>query len=208
MSEFPCSICQLVFIGKMKLAEHMKIHVGQKYTMVFDTETTGLNTDKDRLIELSYMLFENTTLQKTQTTLVKPDGFTIPPDSIKIHGITQEMASTGKPIELVLEELKHDLDNCRLIVAHNISFDIEILVAECRRVNIFHRLIKMLRSVKQVDTMNMVGKLDIPNRRLITVYKKLFDDTPQTHRALADTYSCARCYFKLSESIDIGPLEK
>lgn len=54
----------------------------------FDLETTGLNIGTDRIVEISVLkaLPDGTT--KTLTQRINP-GIPIPPDVIKIHGITE-----------------------------------------------------------------------------------------------------------------------
>ena len=117
------------------------------YTLVFDTETTGLPTMKrfnvyhepslvnyyknSRIIELAYIIYdEEGNCVKTESNLVKPNNFII--ENSHIHGITQENAvENGKDIESVIQLMNNDLTNVDTIVAHNIDFDINILLSEC-----------------------------------------------------------------------------
>ena len=71
--------------------------------LIYDTETTGLPsnwkaplTDSEnwpRLVQLAWQLHDvNGKLLSRGNKIVKPDGFTIPFTSSKIHGITTERA--------------------------------------------------------------------------------------------------------------------
>ena len=71
--------------------------------LTFDTETTGLPknfkadvSDSDnwpRLVQLAWQLNDETgKLISNNTLIVKPEGFTIPYNSEKVHGISTEKA--------------------------------------------------------------------------------------------------------------------
>ena len=94
--------------------------------VILDTETTGLNPETDKIIELGMVSFEccaNTgqafRVLGTFNQLEAP-GFPIPPESTKIHGITDEMVS-GKLIDE--NEVFSFIENAKLIIAHNAQFD-------------------------------------------------------------------------------------
>ena len=58
--------------------------------VVFDVESTGTNPETDRIVELSFALWDATGLVKEWRSLVNP-GVPIPPHVSKIHKITDEM---------------------------------------------------------------------------------------------------------------------
>lgn len=116
------------------------------YFLFFDIETTGLlgakKTDINycnskhfpHIVQLSWQLqrCENgvfTTITNSDFTIT-PDGYTIPPESSKIHGITQESAlAIGIPIKNALNDFMEDLTlySTTYLVCHNIEFDVTIL---------------------------------------------------------------------------------
>ena len=66
--------------------------------------------------------------------LIKPDGFKIPYDSEKIHGISTELATQqGEEINNVLNFFQDDLNKVQFIIGHNVNFDRNILGAEFLR---------------------------------------------------------------------------
>ncbi len=94
--------------------------------VVVDTETTGINADKDAIIELGMVLFEYD--EKTGQAYrvlasfdqLEDPGFAIPPESTAVHGITDEMVA-GRRIGD--EEVEKFLQGVTLVVAHNARFD-------------------------------------------------------------------------------------
>lgn len=94
--------------------------------VVVDTETTGVNPDKDAIIELGMVLFEFDPetgqayrIMESFDQLEDP-GFPIPPDATSVHGITDEMVA-GMRIDD--EKVEQFLDGVSLVVAHNAKFD-------------------------------------------------------------------------------------
>uniref|UniRef100_UPI0030EBA876 3'-5' exonuclease n=1 Tax=uncultured Cyclobacterium sp. TaxID=453820 RepID=UPI0030EBA876 len=113
--------------------------------LIFDTETTGLPrnynapmSDLDnwpRLVQLAWQLHdEKGKLISNNNYIVKPEGFTIPYNSEKIHGIsTQRALKEGHDLLKVLEIFEEDLKKTTFLVGHNIGFDISIVGAELLR---------------------------------------------------------------------------
>ncbi len=65
---------------------------------------------------------------------MKPDGWVIPDDAIKIHGITNSKAfNSGIPIVRVLDKFMLAVKQADLLVAHNIDFDWKVVAAEFYR---------------------------------------------------------------------------
>ena len=94
--------------------------------VVVDTETTGINPDKDAIIELGMVLFEFDPetgcayrVLDTFDQLEDP-GFPVPPASTAVHGISDEMVA-GQRIND--EEVAAFLDGVSLVIAHNSKFD-------------------------------------------------------------------------------------
>lgn len=103
--------------------------------LFLDTETTGLPTKRltspleergvwPDIVSIAWALYVNGVLCKKEYSVIQPDGWTIPADSIRIHGITMEhAASHGRPLAEMLELLSMDLATVDAVVAHNLEFD-------------------------------------------------------------------------------------
>lgn len=93
---------------------------------ILDTETTGLDQNKDKLIELGIVMVEIDPVTGQAYRVLKvfneleDPGFSIPAESTRIHNITNEMVSGKRINDSEVESL---LSNASLIVAHNAGFD-------------------------------------------------------------------------------------
>tara|TARA_Y100000389_G_scaffold40753_1_gene35322 strand:+ start:733 stop:1293 length:561 start_codon:yes stop_codon:yes gene_type:complete len=183
--------------------------------IVWDTETTGLPIqnsrkgflkpenykcyDSARLVEISMFFYENEILQYKINYIIRPDNFEI--KNSHIHGITQENAlENGIDIKFVLTKVYDMMKDCDKLVAHNIQFDKNILLAEAYRYN-HMELIQCIEEKEKVCTM-LLGqkKLNLKKRpKLCELYSILFQKEPdvELHRASNDVMLCAECYFKL-----------
>lgn len=183
--------------------------------LFFDTETTGLPrswsapvTALDnwpRLVQLAYMAYDGEGgLIAAVDTIVKPQGFTIPVESSRIHGITTERAlAEGKDLGEVLRDFKALLDPARYLVAHNISFDEKIIGAEFLR----NGLPDIPAAKNKICTMHSTTEFcAIPGPRgykwpkLTELHRKLFNaDFSEAHNAAADIAATAKCFWELKE---------
>ena len=120
--------------------------------LIFDTETTGLpkrwdapisDTDNwPRCIQIAWQLHDDMgKLIDHQDYLVIPEGFEIPYDAEKIHGISTALAKeNGIPLEEVLEKFNDALSKTTFVVGQNVGFDINIMGAEFHRLGIANPL--------------------------------------------------------------------
>jgi DNA polymerase III epsilon subunit-like protein len=101
--------------------------------LFLDTETTGLPKKRSSALEqrgvwpdivsIAWAVYENGVLCKKEYSVVQPDGWIIPADSIRIHGITMELAQKGRPLAEIFRVLTEDLATVDTVVAHNLEFD-------------------------------------------------------------------------------------
>ena len=184
--------------------------------LIFDTETTGLPKRWDapitdvnnwpRCIQIAWQLHDAFgKIIDHQDYLVKPDGFNIPYDAERIHGISTELAEAeGVRLSEVLEKFNLALSQTQFIVGQNLGFDVNIMGCE------FHRLgtDSPLSSLPALDTCTEVtasllqlpggrgGKFKLPT--LTELHSYLFQ-TPfaEAHNATADVEATSRCFFEL-----------
>ena len=68
--------------------------------------------------------------------IIRPDGYIIPDDAVRIHGITTQRAmEEGLDLAAVVDDFMADFDQATFIVGHNIDFDKKILGAELIRLH-------------------------------------------------------------------------
>ena len=106
---------------------------------IIDTETTGFKNPR-RIVEITWLIGdEQGEVRVERTFLIRPQGFVIPPDAARVHGITTERAlSHGVELDSVLRTMAEDIENFKpqLVVAHNTDYDLPIVHEEYERVKI------------------------------------------------------------------------
>jgi DNA polymerase-3 subunit epsilon len=151
---------------------------------VVDTETTGLSTDDDRVLQVGVVVVRgNGAVEKEFVTYVRrlTWGFGHV-GAFHIHGITRRQLRGGiKPRE-ALEELNALISDC-VFTAHNAKFDIGFLQSDSTRLQI------PLKLTGPLCTLNLSRKLD-PQRamshKLKDVAARFGKSTERPHDALAD----------------------
>ncbi|MBM3198007.1 MAG: DNA polymerase III subunit epsilon [Chlamydiae bacterium] len=114
-----------------------------------DCETTGLEPEKDRIIEIAAVLFRGEEILESYETLIYPE-ITILPESSAIHHITDAMVE-GKPkIEEVLPHILKMIGR-HMLVGHGIPFDIAFLHSSAKR----HSIPSNLPSHSYLDTLRL-----------------------------------------------------
>jgi DNA polymerase III subunit alpha len=182
--------------------------------LIFDTETTGLPqnyaaplTDFDnwpRCVQLAWQLHDETgKLLSSGNHIVKPDGFTIPYNSEKVHGISTERAHReGEPLSEVMDAFSKDLERCTFVVGHNLEFDLNIMGSEYLRMGKENPLGgKISIDTKDESTEYCAlpggrGKYKWPT--LGELHDKLFQiGFEEAHNAAADVEATARAFLEL-----------
>lgn len=104
--------------------------------IVFDTETTGLDNQADRIIEIGCIELENQfPTGRTLHLFINPNGRKVHPDALAVHGITDAFLSDKPVFADVAEEIASFFEGARY-VAHNATFDMGFLNTEYQRVGI------------------------------------------------------------------------
>ena len=194
--------------------------------LIFDTETTGLPkrwdapiTDTDnwpRCIQIAWQLHDDMgNCLEQRDFLVQPEGFNIPYDAEKIHGISTELAEEqGRPLKEVLYAFNEALEKTKFIVGQNVRFDLNIMGAEFVR----EELVNLLQELPVLDTCTehtaslckipggRYGRFKLPT--LTELHQFLFD-TPfeEAHNATADVEATARCFLELIRLEEFTPEE-
>ncbi len=200
--------------------------------LIFDTETTGLPKNKrapltefdnwPRVVQIAWQLHDHTgKLLSNENIIVRPDGFTIPFNAEKVHGIsTQRALDEGLPLSEVLDRFTEDLNKANLIIGHNIiDFDVKVVGSEYLRAGKEN----VISEKEALDTQLASTEFcAIPGGRggqfkwpsLIELHKKLFGESfGDAHDAAYDVAANSRCFFGLlSHNVvkpaDATPLEE
>ena len=148
----------------------------------FDLETTGLDTEKDRVIEFAGIKVHPDKRQERFETFINPER-PIPIEITDLTGITNEMvrdAPTFRDLTSTLIALLKDAD----LAGHNVhNFDIPMLEAEFRRVGL-SMPVPDGRAV--LDTLEILKKYEV--RTLGWAYRFYMGEERQDfHRSMEDT---------------------
>ena len=103
---------------------------------VWDTETTGIDVNKDRIIQIAVFLCDMQFNRITDTieVLINPE-MPIPQDSIDVHGITDEMVASAPLFKDVGPGLLEFIKDSH-IAGYNVKFDILIIMQELSRIGL------------------------------------------------------------------------
>ena len=206
--------------------------------LVFDTETNGLPKhmravpnssnfiDWPKIVQLSYLLYDTDAkkIVLTRNYIIRVPN--ISEESIKIHGITNEISQQeGIPIKCALNAFIENMKLADMVVAHNVEFDQKVIIAELYSIMLdeihdsywVNAIGMMTYSQKYYCTMQ--ESIDLCNIKAFTKvekkeYKKfpsllelcrhLFGYEPKgLHNAMNDVIICFRCFYKMRFGVDI-----
>ncbi|MFY7708080.1 MAG: 3'-5' exonuclease, partial [Flavobacteriales bacterium] len=184
--------------------------------LIFDTETTGLPgswnapiTDSNnwpRCVQLAWQLHDfSGKLVNRGNFIIQPEGYSIPFNAEKVHGISTERAMReGHSLQSVLEIFQEDLNKAEYIAGHNIEFDINIMGAEYYRKGFGELVLKIKKSLDTKDLSTEFcaipggkgGKFKWPT--LTELHVKLFGVAfEEAHDAAFDVDATSKCFFGL-----------
>ncbi|MDG1175922.1 MAG: DNA polymerase III subunit alpha [Flavobacteriales bacterium] len=184
--------------------------------LIFDTETTGLPknwnapiTDSDnwpRCIQLAWQIHDELgELIEVKNFIIKPEGFDIPFNASKIHGISTERAlKTGQDLKFVLNEFNESLKKTKFVIGHNVNFDLNIVGAEFHRAGIESPMMEMNKldsCSEKTATLCQIpggrgGKFKLPKLQELHLF--LFNEEfAEAHNASADVEATTRCFLEL-----------
>ncbi len=161
--------------------------------IVLDTETTGLDYTKERMVEFAGVRLENGKVKDEFQTLINPQQH-IRKSSIAIHGITQEMVQDAPTEAEAMPKILEFIGDYP-IVAHNAIFDYSYLNEASLRTtgNPINN--------ERIDTQHMFKEIypEMDSHGLDALTKKFGIELVNHHRAMADAMSLALAYPKLKK---------
>jgi DNA polymerase III epsilon subunit-like protein len=181
--------------------------------LFFDTETTGLPrnwkapvtdlTNWPRLVQLAWLTYDDAGNKLIgQSHLIRPEGFIIPSESSRIHGISTERAlSEGLALQTVLDEFQNLVHQSEVLVAHNMSFDEKIIGAEFLRKKMVNNIAskpKICTMEKTTNYCKINGPYGYKWPKLSELHHILFGvDFEEAHNAAVDINATAKCFWEL-----------
>lgn len=189
--------------------------------LFFDTETTGLidfkkelsDPSQPRITQLAAILTdEDGNELDRMCEYVKPDGWTVPEFITELNGTTTEMLEEkGKPMQELLARFNQMKDRCTHRVAHNVSFDKQMLAREAFAYGLPHDstgkeslcTMKMAKGIVQLPAsqkMNEAGVRGSKPPKLQEAYTYFFGVPFEgSHDAMADVIACKKVFFAIKK---------
>jgi len=163
--------------------------------VVFDIETTGLDTLEDRIIEIGAIRVKDDIVIDEFNKLINP-GIPIPLVVTGINGITNEMVRNEDYPGVVLTEFRNFIKGVGFLIGHNaIRFDYPFIKSEFKRNFVKHDdyIVKdtiwiarqKLRRLRSYSLNSLTKHYGIKNE--------------DAHRALSDVYATYNLFLKLKE---------
>ena len=164
--------------------------------VVFDIETTGLNKEKCKIIEIGAVKIRNREIVDRYSTFIDP-GEKLSDEIVDLTNITDDMLEGQRPIETVLPEFL-DFVGDDVLVAHNASFDTGFVRIKAEELGIEYRKNTIL------DTLELSRTLlkELKKHKLDVVAKHLGVSLEGHHRAVNDAEATAEIFLKLVDMLE------
>lgn len=166
--------------------------------VAFDLETTGIDADFHRIIEIGAVRFENFEPVAQYNQLVNPE-MAIPPDAQRVNGISQEMVADQPVIKEVLGAFA-DFCSDSPLVAHNAPFDFRFMLAA---VNMHS---SRAPTGRVIDTFSLAKRVlpGMHNYKLETLIHHYGIPAGTFHRAAEDAEYCGKVFAELLKALQAG----
>ena len=160
---------------------------------VFDTETTGLEpSNGDEIIQIGAARIVNNRMlrQETFNQLVDPER-PLKPESIPIHGITEDMVRGQPNIDVVLPAFGEFCEET-VLIAHNAAFDMRFLQLKEERTGI-----RFAQPVLDTLLLSSVVHPNQESHKLDIILERLGIVIDKRHNALEDAFATGEVFLKL-----------
>jgi DNA polymerase-3 subunit epsilon len=164
--------------------------------IAIDTETTGLDPEHDRIIEIAWATYEGGVITSTHESLVFP-ARPLPPVVARLTGITPGLLARAPRFSAVVEDLLAAMAGAEMLVAYNAAFDRAFLTRELARLG--HEM----PDIPFVDPLQIVRAIDDDvSHTLAAVATRYGIATTSDHRALPDACAAGEILLRLLPRID------
>ncbi len=150
----------------------------------FDTETTGLDPETNRVVEIGAVRFDSRGVIARYNALINPE-MPMPEAATAVNNITDEMLADKPIMADVLPDFLRFSRNS-ILIAHNAKFDLDHLNAELARLNktgLTHTVIDTIAFARDVFP-------GLPSYALQNLAKQFAIPALQAHRAEDDARVC------------------
>ncbi len=169
----------------------------EKPIVFFDLETTGVNTVKDRIVQIALLKIMPNGEQEQKKTLVNPQ-MDIPAEATEVHGITNEMVVGAPLFSQIAKSLAEQLHGCDIAGYNSDNFDVPLLIEEFSRAGIEYP--QAGEQISFVDVLKLERKVN--SHKLEETYKRYTGkELDGAHDALNDVIATAEILFAQLEKI-------
>ena len=168
--------------------------------VVADTETTGLDTSKARLIEFGAVFIDQGVIAADGFALSINPGVPIPKSSTDVHGIDDAAVADAPAFAAAWPKISAYMGE-RLLIGHTIGFDLAVLARECSLAGF------VFRPPSALDTrlLAQIANPHLPGYSLETLSSWLSVEPGPRHSALGDAITTARIFRALARRLrDVG----
>jgi DNA polymerase III epsilon subunit family exonuclease len=164
--------------------------------IALDLETTGLDAEKDEIINIALVRFENGCIVASIDFLVRPQK-EVPAFVYYLTGIAQNKLSEAKSFKEIVPQILEFINDMPL-VAHNAAFDSKIFMLALSRNGLKNREFIFWDSLAIAQ-----AAWTFESHKLVNLIKQLNIDVSASHRALPDAEACGKVFL-----LGLAELEK
>lgn len=178
-----------------KVRELLRLYQGGAVFTAFDTETTGLISSNDRLLEIGAVQFSKDGVMATFSQLINP-CCPLPPAAMAVNNITMEMVRDCPTEAQVLPGFIAFISDT-ILLAHNANFDLKFVNTALGRCGY-----QSLQN-KTEDTVHLAKAVfpDLPNHKLQSLAQHFGIEPGNAHRAQDDARVCMEVFLRCLQQV-------
>jgi len=190
---------------QLKRAKIMKSHSKKEHIIVLDTETTGLERKDKSNLSIQPYIVEYAAIKLDWETLEEVDRFeflckppiSIPAVATNVHGISNQDVADLPPFSGFYEQLVDFHIGVRRCLAHNWTYDRNMLFYELKRIN---KQLRFPYPPEPLCSVELTYHLNNHRLNLTRMAKQLLNrEHKDAHRAMPDVEMLTDCVRKLRE---------
>jgi len=155
--------------------------------VAFDLETTGLDPEKDEIVNIALVRFENSAIAASLDFMVKPQK-ELSSFVTYLTGISQDELNDAKPFKEIAPQILEFI-NGHPLVAHNVPFDSRIFTLALNRSGFKNYEFTFWDSLAIAQ-----AAWTFESHKLVNLVKQLNIEVSASHRALPDAEACGKVF--------------